>query len=89
MLRITRIVQVPARITLQVEGRVVDEWTALLGAECDKLLGEGAILVLDFSEVKYVDLPGIEMLQKVQARGAIIRGCSEVIRDLLGGSGCE
>ncbi len=89
MLRITRIVDVPARITLKVEGRVVDEWTALLGAECDRLLVEGAILVLDFSEVKYVDLPGIEMLQKVQARGATIRGCSEVIRDLLGGSGCE
>lgn len=89
MLRITRIVEVPARITLKVEGRVVDEWTALLEAECDKLLGEGAVLVLDFSEVKYVDLSGIETLQKVQARGATIVGCSEVIRDLLGGSGCE
>jgi anti-anti-sigma regulatory factor len=89
MLRITRIAEVSARVILKVEGRVVDEWTALLGAECDKLLGEGAVLVLDFSEVKYIDLPGIEVLGKVQARGATIVGCSEVIRDLLGGGGCE
>ncbi len=88
MLRITRILEALGRVTLKVEGRVVDEWTALLEFECDELLDEGVLLVLDLSEVKYVDVPGIDVLRGVQARGATIVGCSEIIRDLLGG-GCE
>ena len=88
MLRITRIVEAPARVTLKVEGRVVDEWTDLLRAECREILDEGAVLVLDFSDVMYVDVSGISMLGEVQARGATIVGCPEVIRDLLGGGQC-
>ncbi len=89
MLRITRIEEGQRRVTLKVEGRIVDEWTALLESECDALVAEGVVLVLDFSEVKYIDLAGIDMLSAVQARGATIVGCSEIIRDLLGGGVCE
>ncbi|OGG56410.1 MAG: hypothetical protein A3F84_28285 [Candidatus Handelsmanbacteria bacterium RIFCSPLOWO2_12_FULL_64_10] len=85
MLRITQIGESPSLTTLKVEGRVVSDWVSVLEGESLKLLREKEIVVLDFSNVSFVDRQGIEALRRLRAGAVRIINCSSLIEDLLNG----
>lgn len=65
MLKITQIADDSGPTTLRVEGRLVGPWVPVLHRECERLLGNGGPLVLDLSELRFLDEPAIALLRSL------------------------
>src|SRR5262245_48691564 len=86
-LRITRQRGSRSRARLRLEGRIVDEWAALLEREClDLLLSRGAVS-LDLAGVGFVDRTGVEVLGRLSRAGVEIRCRSMLVASVLEGEG--
>lgn len=83
MLRITTMTDDGRTIRLKVEGRVVGDWVPELDQVCGSCLSQKKQVVLDFSDVTYIDRRGIEALKGIQGERVQIVGCSLLIRALL------
>lgn len=83
MLRITRIGESLSLITLKVEGQIISEWVPILEKEALASLQNKEEVVLDFSEVTFINQKGVEMLKKISAENIRIINCSPLIQDLL------
>ena len=68
MLKITQIADGSGPTTLRVEGRLVGPWVRELHRECERLLGHGRPLVLDLSELRFLDEPAITLLRSLERR---------------------
>jgi anti-anti-sigma regulatory factor len=86
MLRITRIGESQSLVTLKVEGQIISEWVSLLEKEALSSLQEKKEVVLDFTEVTFINHNGVEMLQKISAENIRIVNCCPLIKDLLNNS---
>ena len=73
----------PSCVTLRLEGHIVSDWVSLLEQECKALVEPGRTVRLDFSEVRYVDCRGIEMLKRLPSEHIRIINCPTLIEDLL------
>jgi anti-anti-sigma regulatory factor len=62
--------------TVRLEGRLVDVWVTEVEKCCDTVLSESRELVLDLASVSFADRPGIDLLQKLQAKNARLVNCS-------------
>lgn len=89
MLRITKIGENPSLTTLKVEGRIVSDWASVLEGESLRLLEEKQAVLLDFSNVSFIDRRGVEMLRRIRARDVRIINCSPLIEDLLEGEDAQ
>ncbi len=87
MLRITKISESPSLVTMKLEGRIASDWVSLLEKECLRFLDEKRKVVLDFSEVTFVDGRGVELLSKLAGEGIKVVDCCELIKELLEGGG--
>lgn len=85
MLRITQIGESPSLATLKVEGRIVSNWVSVLEEESLRWLQEKQAVVLDFSNVSFIDRQGVEALRRLRAGAVRIINCSSLIEDLLNG----
>lgn len=85
MLRITQIGESPSLTTLKVEGRIISNWVSVLEEESLKWLREKEMVVLDFSNVSFVDRQGVETLRRLRDGNVRIINCSSLIEDLLNG----
>ena len=85
MLRITRVADDDSHVILRVEGQVVSHWVAELERETKHLLQSERRVILDFSDVNYVDTQGANMLKRIAIDNIEIINCSAMIKDLLGG----
>ena len=65
MLRITEEAQSSSCVTLKVEGRIVSSWVDLLEHKCYTLRQNENSVVLDFSEVTFIDAQGLAMLKRL------------------------
>ncbi len=83
MLRITKVAENQAQVTLQVEGQIVSLWVAELERETNRLLKGNRKVVLDFAEVSFIGLQGTEMLKRLPIKDVEIINCSDLIKDLL------
>lgn len=83
MLRITRKVSSPEVITLILEGRIADEWVAVLAEECSKTMLENKELVLDCVGVSFVDAHGSETLRRLVGERVRLIGASPLLASLL------
>ena len=83
MLRITRIGESLSLITLKVEGQIISEWVPILEKEALASLQNKEEVVLDFSEVTFINQKGVEMLKKISAENIRIINCSPLIEGLL------
>ncbi len=83
MLRITRLAENASSVTLKVEGHIDSGSVALLEQECKTLFEEEKKVILDFSEVRWVDRRGVEILKRLLAEGLRIINCPELIQELL------
>ncbi len=83
MLRITRLAENASSVTLKVEGSILSSSVAVLEQECKALFEEGRKVILDFSEVRYGDRRGVEVLKRLLAEDVRIINCPELIQELL------
>ncbi len=83
MLRITKVAENQAQVTLQVEGQIVSLWVAELERETKRLLKGNRKVVLDFAEVSFIGPQGTEMLKSLSIEDVEIINCSDLIKALL------
>jgi anti-anti-sigma regulatory factor len=70
---------------MKLEGRITADWVSLLEKECLRFMEKNRKVVLDFSEVTFVDWRGVEMLQKISVNNVQVINCCPLIEDLLNG----
>ena len=87
MLRITKISENESPVTLKLEGKLFDQWVALLEGECRALLRQKKTVLLDCAGVTYVDGEGVEMIRSLPPRNVRIINGGAFIEDLLGRGG--
>ncbi len=83
MLRITKETESPSHVTMKLEGRITADWVSLLEKECRRALRGRRELILDFSEVRFVDNRAVEMLGKMSGKKFRVINCCDLIKDLL------
>lgn len=83
MLRITKVSDSRSSIVLKLEGRIESEWISLLKREIRRCLREKKV-VLDFSDVNFVDGHGLKTLNAFVSAGKVrIINCPAFVRVLL------
>ncbi len=85
MLRITKVEESPTLVTLKLEGKIASDWVSLLERECLGVLQGERKVVLDLSDVTFVDGGGVEILGRMAAEGIHVINCAAPIEDLLRG----
>ncbi len=87
MLRITKVAEDSSTVTMKLEGKLASDWVPLLEGECLTCLKGKRKILLDFSEVTFVDGRGVELLRKLVGEGIKVVDCDELIKELLEGGG--
>jgi STAS domain-containing protein len=87
VLRITQNKGSDSGAILRLEGRVVGEMAAVLEQECFELLKTREEVSLDLAGVSFVDLAGLEVLQRLSLAGAEILCPSGPVSSVLEGAG--
>ena len=82
MLRITKIALNGSPVTLKLEGKIHNEWVSLLDQECKTAARDAKEVLLDFSEVTYVDETGIELIRRLLKKHVKIINGDSFIADL-------
>ncbi len=85
MLRITKIAEDSSTITMKLEGKLASDWVPLLETECLSCLKEKREVLLDFSDVTFVDGRGAMVLEKLAAKKIKVVACSDLIKELIKG----
>lgn len=69
--------------TLRLEGRVIGPWVEEVRQSCESVCSRGARLILDLSDVSFVDRQGIELFRSLQHRQVELRNCSPFVAEQL------
>jgi anti-anti-sigma regulatory factor len=83
MLRLTRTTRLPHEVIVLLEGQLVAEWVELLEAECLTLLQTDQKVLLDLSQVSYLDRRGARLLRDLAARSVQLINCPPLVADLV------
>ena len=62
MLKITKIQESASDVLLKLEGKITEQWAALLDGECRAYLRKNKAVYLDCSNVEYIDDQGVEVI---------------------------
>lgn len=89
MLRLTVVLQTPEEVVLKIEGRVSEEGVDLLEQEGIRWFQEVRRLVLDLTDVQFIDRAGIALLQRWSGERLVLRGGSFFVRTLLVSHGLD
>ncbi len=85
MLRITKVAEDSSTVTLKLEGKLAADWVPLLEGECLTCLKDNRKVLLDFSEVTFIDDRGAEVVKKLTGEGIKVVDRCELIKELLEG----
>ncbi len=88
MLKIESVRMSDGRPTLRLEGRLIGPWVIELRRACERALTDSAGLVLDLSEVTFVDQAGLELLCSLGQQGVAF-DCSGFVAEQLKAHGCR
>ncbi len=69
--------------TLRLEGQVVGPWVDELRRSCDAVLATGVKLILDLSEVSFLDRDGVELVRSLTTRNVALQNCSRFVVEQL------
>jgi len=86
MMKVTHVAEDEESVTLKIEGRIAGEWIDVLKEECLLYLEKKARLMLDFSEVSYIDDSGVKALKAMDRKRISLIGASLFLSGLLEGS---
>ena len=85
MLRIDKVYENLSTVKLKLEGTLVGEWVLLLEEKTLECLENNKKVLLDFSELRFVDEHGMEMLRRLPPEKIAITNCPRFIEELLKG----
>jgi anti-anti-sigma regulatory factor len=85
VLRIDKVYENLLTVKLKLEGTLVGEWVLLLEEKILECLENNKKVLLDFSELRFVDEHGMEMLRRMPPEKIAITNCPRFIEELLKG----
>jgi hypothetical protein len=85
VLRISRVETPEAAVTLRLEGQVRGPWVEALRHSCEQLLTMGSGLVLDLTDVSFIDLDGIALCRGLREQQVVLLHCSPFVAEQLKG----
>jgi len=85
VLRIDKVYENLLTVKLKLEGTLVGEWVSLLEEKILECLENNKKVLLDFSELRFVDEHGMEMLRRMPPEKIAITNCPRFIEELLKG----
>jgi anti-anti-sigma regulatory factor len=85
VLRIDKVYENLFTVKLKLEGTLVGEWVSLLEEKILECLENHKKVFLDFSELRFVDEHGMEMLRRLPPEKIAITNCPRFIEELLKG----
>jgi anti-anti-sigma regulatory factor len=85
VLRIDKVYENLLTVKLKLEGTLVGEWVLLLEEKILECLENNKKVLLDFSELRFVDEHGMEMLRRMPPDKIAITNCPRFIEELLKG----
>ncbi len=83
MLKITKIEQSAATVRFKLEGKVTEQWAALLEEECLASLCNHKTVVLDCAGVNFLDERGVEVLRSLPLDQVKLIGAPGFVTELL------
>jgi ABC-type transporter Mla MlaB component len=83
MLKITKIQESGRDVLIKLEGKITDEWAALLDGECRSYLRQKKAVHLDCSQVDFIDARGIEVLNKFPRTQVNLMSAPGFVTELL------
>lgn len=83
MLKITKMEDSGAAVILKLEGKVTDQWADLLAEECQSLLGNRKTLLLDCTDVHFLDERGVEVLRNLPPQHVTIVDAPGIVTELF------
>jgi len=83
MLKITKLEEKESTVVLKLEGKVTDQWAALLEGECRAFLRHRKRLLLDCTAVSFLDAWGVEVLRNLPPDEVTLIGAPGFVTELL------
>jgi anti-anti-sigma regulatory factor len=83
MLKITKIQESRSDVLLKLEGKITDQWAALLDGECRSYLRQKKSIHLECSNVEFVDGRGIEVLNNFPHRQVTLISAPGFVTEML------
>jgi anti-anti-sigma regulatory factor len=83
MLKITKLEEKESTVVLKLEGKVTDQWAALLEGECRAFLRHRKRLLLDCTAVSFLDARGVEVLRNLPPDEVTLIGAPGFVTELL------
>lgn len=87
MLKITKVEESGTTVRLKLEGKVTEQWAALLDGECRSLLRNRKTLLLDCAAVIFLDARGVEVLKNLPHDAVTLIGAPGFVTELLQAEG--
>lgn len=83
MLKITKAQESGNDVLLKLEGKIMDQWAALLDGECRSYLRQKKAVYLDCSNVEYIDARGVEVLNNFPREQVTLMSAPSFVTELL------
>ncbi|HEX6727500.1 MAG TPA: STAS domain-containing protein [Nitrospira sp.] len=83
MLKITKIQESGHDVLLKLEGKITEQWAALLDGECRAYLRRHKGVFLDCSHVEYIDGRGVEVLNAFPHSHVTVMSAPALVTELL------
>jgi len=83
MLKITNIQESGVDVLLRLEGKITEQWAALLDGECRSFLRRKKTVYLDCSNVDFIDHRGVEVLKNLPSPQVTLISAPGYMTELL------
>ncbi len=83
MLKITRIQESASEVLLKLEGKITEQWAALLDGECRSYLRKRKSVSLDCSNVEFIDARGVEVVNNLPRKHVTVLSVPAFVQELL------
>jgi anti-anti-sigma regulatory factor len=83
MLKITKIQESASDVLLKLEGKITEQWAALLDGECRSYLRKTKSVHLDCSNVEYIDARGVEVMNNLPRKQVTLMSAPAFVTELL------
>ena len=83
MLRISRNEIENGSVTLRLEGKITGPWVDETNRVCEMILANGQHVRMDLAQVRFADRAGVELLESLANRDAVLDNCSPFLQAQL------
>jgi len=83
MLKITKIQESKSDVLIKLEGKITEQWAALLDGECRAYLRQKKSVYLDCSNVDYIDGRGVEVVNNFPRKYVTLMSAPAYVTELL------